>query len=159
MGPEMLDVSTPEGRRDAILRHGVTPAQLAGITGEQLEAIYGLALEDLGQARFGEALDRLTFLVQQDPWERRYQIGLAHALQNLGQWESAGRFYAQALLTDATDAMCAYRCGECLGAMGDLEAAREAFEVAVKLSWIDPPQADVREAAQKRLDQLAEQGA
>lgn len=154
MGPELLDVSTPEGRREAVLLHGVTPAQLAGISGEQLEAIYGLAVEDLSQARFDEALDRLAFLVQQDPWARRYQIGLAHALQSLGQWESAGRFYAQALLTDATDAMCAYRCGECLGALGDLEAAREAFEVAVKLSWIDLRHAEVREAAQKRLDQL-----
>lgn len=159
MGEQLLDVSTPEGRREAVLFHGLTPAQLAGIRLEQLEAIYGLALEDLAAARFDGAIDRLVFLVQQDPWERRYQIGLAHALQGVGQWESAGHFYAQALLTDATDALCAYRAGECLAAMGDLESAREAFETARALSWIAPEKAQIRELAQRRLDQLTRQGA
>lgn len=159
MHPPLLDLSTPQGRREAVLFHGLTPAQLAGISDTQLEAIHGLALEDLAATRFDAALDRLAFLVQQDPWERRYQVGLAHALQALGQWEAAGRFFAEALLTDATDALCAYRAGECLGALGDLAAAREAFETALALSWIRPEQVPVREAARQRLDQLAAQGA
>jgi dipeptidyl aminopeptidase/acylaminoacyl peptidase len=48
MAEELLDVSTPEGRRDAVLLHGVKPAQLAGISTDELEAVYGLALEDTG---------------------------------------------------------------------------------------------------------------
>ena len=159
MHPPFLDLSTPAARRAALLYHGVTPAEVAGISAAQLAAIHGLALEDLAAARFDAALDRLSFLVQQDPWERRYQVGLAHALQALGQWEAAGRFFAEALLTDATDALCAYRAGECLGAMGDLAAAREAFETALALSWIDPEQVPVREAARQRLDHLAALGA
>lgn len=155
----VLDVSTPQGRLDAVLLHGVTPAQLAGLTPLQLEAIYGLAVDDMGAGRLDAALERMGFLVQHDPWERRYQVGLAHVLQALGQWEAAGRFYAQALLTDATDAACAYRAGECLQALGDAEAAREAFETAVALSWIAPGQPAVRDAAQQCLDALALQGA
>lgn len=159
MAETLLDVSTPEGRRDAVLLHGATPAQLAGISADQLEAVYSLALADLAEARFDDAIERLAFLVQQDPWERRYQVAYAHALQSVGQWAAAGRFYAEALLSDATDALCAYRAGECLGAMGELEAAREAFETAVKLSWIEPGQTAVREAALQRLDQLVREGA
>ncbi len=159
MAKKRLDVSTPQGRRDALLLHGVTPAQLAGISTDELEAIYGLALEDLSASRFDDAIDRLAFLVQQNPWERRYQVAFAHGLQSVGQWEAAGRFYAEALLTDGTDALCAFRAGECLGAMGEKDAAREAFETAVKLSWIEPGQPAVREAALRRLDRLVREGA
>ncbi len=159
MDAVQVDISTPEARRDAFLFHGVTPAQMAGITDEQMQAIEFLASDDHAAGRYAEALERWSFLVQHDPWERRYQVGLAHTLQQLGQWESAGRFFAQALLTDATDALCAYRAGECLGAMGDLEAAREAFETAIQLSWLSPAHAEVREAARARLDQVAAEGA
>lgn len=158
MQQELVDIRTPEARLDAFLHHGVTPAQMAGITGEQLQAIESLALDDFAAGRFDASMDRWAFLVEHDPWERRYQVGLANALQRLGQWEAAGRFYAQALLSDATDALCAYRAGECLGAMGDLEAAREAFEAAIKLSWLAPEHLAVREAAQARLDQIAKSG-
>ncbi|MBL0422962.1 hypothetical protein JI739_21680 [Ramlibacter sp. AW1] len=159
MNAQQLDISTPEGRLDAFLYHGVTPAQVAGITGEQLEAIELLAGGDHAAGRYDEAMERWAFLVQHDPWERRYQVGLAHTLQQLGQWEAAGRFFAQALVSDATDALCAYRAGECLGAMGDLDAARDAFETAIKLSWLSPAHAEVRDAAQARLDQVTAEGA
>jgi len=158
MAEELLDVSTPEGRRDAMALHGVTPAQLAGISSDELEAIYSLAVEDLASSQFDQAMDRLVFLVSHDPWERRYQVAFAHALQSLGQWESALQFYTEALLTDATDAACAYRAGECLVALADFEGAREAFAMAVSLSWIHPGQDSVRQAASQCLDQLAARG-
>lgn len=158
MSEDLLNVSTPEGRRDAMALHGVTPAKLAGISSDELEAIYGLAVEDLASSQFDQAMDRLVFLVSHDPWERRYQVAFAHALQSLGQWESALQFYTEALLTDATDAACAYRAGECLVALADFEGAREAFAMAVTLSWIHPEQDAVREAARQCLDQLAARG-
>lgn len=154
-----IDVSTPEGRLHAVLQHGATPAQLAGITPDELEAVYALGHADIEEGRFGLACERMAFLVQQDPWERRYQIAFAHCLQQLGQWESAGRFYAQALLMDATDALCALRAGECLEALGATDEAREAYEAAVKLSCLDSIHADTRQAAQDSLDRLAAAGA
>ena len=159
MEPDLIDVSTPEGQLDAVLHHGLTPAQLAGITPEELEAVYALGYADLQAGRLDEALERMAFLVQQDPWERRYHIGFAYCLQQAGQWESAGRFYAQALLMDATDAGCAVRAAECLEAMGALEEAREAYEAAVKLSWLDTTHAPARAVAQAGLDRLSAAGA
>ncbi len=151
---ESLDLSTSQGRLEAVIRQAVTPAAMAGISDTQLEALYSLAVDDLAMGRLEPALEGMSFLVQHQPWERRFQVGLAHALQALGQWEAAGRFYAQALLADATDALCAYRSGECLEAMGDRDLAREAFETAVQLSWIAPGQPEVRQAAQLGLERL-----
>lgn len=159
MAEELLDVRTPAGRRDAMALHGVTPAQLAGIGEAELEAIYSLARNDLVACRFDQAMDRLAFLVSHEPWERRYQVAFAHALQAVGQWESAAQFYVEALLTDATDGVCAFRAGECMEALGDADGAREAFEMAVSLSWIHPGQEAVREAARQGLDRLSGRGA
>jgi type III secretion system low calcium response chaperone LcrH/SycD len=158
MEPDRIDVSTPEGQPDAVLHHGLTPARLAGITPQELEAVYALGYDDLQAGRLGEACERMAFLVQQDPWERRYHLAFAYCLQQAGQWESAGRFYAQALLMDATDAACAVRTGECLEAMGALDEAREAYEAAVKLSWLESTHAPAREDAQAGLDRLSGAG-
>lgn len=159
MGTTFLDPNTPDGWRDAVLRHAVTPAQLQGITDAQLESVYSLACREIAQGRFEGALDHAAFVAQHNPWERRYLFVFALCLQHLGDLEAAARFYGEALLLDATDAVCAYRIGECLGAVGELDDAREAFEMAVKLSWLDAQGVEVREQAQRRLDELVALGA
>ncbi len=159
MSAYVPDLSSPQGVVDALLFHGVKPAVLRGVTDGQLDDAYGRAYQAISEGRHADALDDAVFLVSNDPWARHHHLALACCLQHLGQHESAGRFYAQAFLMDATDALCVYRLGECLGALGDLPEAREAFEAAVKLSWQDPEQVTVREQAQARLDQLVGMGA
>lgn len=154
MSQALPDVSTPEGLVEAMVHHGVTPAQLRGITPDELEAVYSVTLEQLEAGQLDEALEHASLLVSNDPWDRRYHLALALCLQQYGQYDCAARFYAQALAFDATDALATYRIGECLLAMGDLSDAREAFEAAVKLSWLDGVHASVRQAAQQRLDDL-----
>jgi len=155
----MLDLGTPEGVADAFLHHGVTPADMHGISADELEAVYAKAYEDLDAERYDEALDDLALLVQQDPWEPRYQFAFALCLQYLGDAEAAGQHYAQSLLMDATNAFCTFRMGECLAALGNLTEARDAFESTVKLSYLKNDYADVRELAQQQLDALANIGA
>lgn len=159
MGATFLNPTTPDGFREAILHHGVTLAQIQGISEEELESIYSLAGREMEQGRYEEALDRMVFLVQHNPWERRYLFSFALCLQHVGDFEAAARFYGEALLFDATDATCAYRIGECLGATGELADAREAFETAVQLSWLDAQGSEVREQAERRLDELTGLGA
>lgn len=158
--PELLlDVGTPEGVADALMNHGATPGMLRGVTPQEMEDL-GRAVETaIGAGQHAQALEGAAFLVQHDPWQRPHLLALATCLQHLGQYEDAGRFYAQALLMDATDAACAFRIGECLGAMRSLDEAREAFEAAVKLSWLPPGQETVRLRAQERLDLLTQLGA
>lgn len=154
MSQTLLDVSTTEGLVDAMLHHGVTPAAVRGITPDELEAVYSLAREELEAGQLDEAFEHASLLVSNDPWDRRYHLALALCLQQYGQHDSAARFYAQALAFDATDALATYRIGECLLAMGESVDAREAFEAAITLSWLDVSHEAVRLAAQQRLDDL-----
>ena len=95
----------------------------------------------------------------QQPWDPRFQYSLGLCQQQRGEFESAAGFYANALLLDATDALCAFRMGECLVGQGDLVAARDAFEAAIQLSAIGPDPDGVRGFAQDALDRLSASGA
>lgn len=153
MNPASLDVSTTDGILDALISHGVTPADLRGITGEELEAVYRLAYDALEGGNVRQAFEQAAFLVGNDPWDRRFHVIAGVCLQQLGQFDAAYRSYTQALAFDATDAICTYRVGECLLAMGEASDAHSAFEAVVKLSWADPAYASVRDAALHQLDQ------
>lgn len=155
MNPASLDVSTMEGILDALISHGVTPADLRGISGEELEAVYRQAYGALEAGHLGQAFEQAAFLVCNDPWDRRFHLMAGVCLQQLGQFEAAYRSYTQALAFDATDAICTYRVGECLLAMDEESAAHSAFEAAVKLSWADLAYVPVREAAQQQLDRAS----
>jgi Flp pilus assembly protein TadD len=156
---KQLDISTPEGLVDAMLNHGLTSADAHGITDEELEAVYAQGYLALSEGRLDDAMRPLTFLVQQQPRDRRFQYSLGLCQQSRGEFKSAGGFYATAMMLDATDALSAFRMGECLVGLDDLPAAREAFEAAIKLSAIGTDQSHVRGFAQTALDQLTSRGA
>lgn len=149
---------TPE-LSQAIFQYGVTPAILHGVTDEELEATYQIAYELVMEDRYEEALEHAELLVRLDPGEPRYLFAFALSLHHLGEYESAARYYAEALVLKATDAVCAFRMGECLMAMEDLDNARAAFELCVKLSWLEADYAEVRELSQGHLDELFSEGA
>lgn len=153
------DISTPEGMVDALLGQGLTSAIAHGITEDELEAVYAQGYEALERGNLDDALGHLSFLVIQQPRDRRFQYGLGLCQQTRGEWASAAGFYANALLLDATDALCAFRMGECLEQQGDLVAARDAFDAAIQLSAIGPDQDSVRGFAQDALDRLTASGA
>lgn len=158
MSPELLDVSTPRGFVAAVMVQGVTLADLHGMTKEELDAVHVLACADLREGRPEAALERLAQLVQFAPDDRRYLVAYAMALQQVRRYESAAKFYGYALLMQATDALCALRIGECLAAQAQWAQAREAFEAALKLSWLDLKYEPVRASAERRLDQLVRLG-
>ncbi len=159
MTQPLPQTATTDDLFEALVLNGVAPARMHGFTTEQVAQIHAQACANLEAGRYFEAADCGAWLVEEDPWEREHHLVLATALQHLGQWEAAARSFVQALLMKATDAHCAYRAGECLGAMGEFDDAREALETAIQLSWLDPVYEDVREAAQRRLDQIARLGA
>ena len=157
-GP-LLDLSTPQGLTEALFQHGITPASMKGISDADLESVYAIAHSQLVQGNAKEALDDLLLLVTHNPWDTRFQIAFALALQTLGQHETAARHYGQAFLMDATDAGCALRMGECLMAMGQVNEAAEAFRASIALSFLNPSFTVIREHAQRHLDQLSKSGA
>lgn len=154
MNPASLDVSTAEGLVDALIDQGKTLGDLHGITPQELEVVYAAAYGALESGNVRQAFDHAAFLVCNDPWDRRFHMIAGVCLQQLGQFDAAYRSYAQALLFEATDAVCLFRLAECLEAMGEQGDARQAFLDVVKLSTGQPDHADVREAAQARLDDM-----
>jgi tetratricopeptide (TPR) repeat protein len=153
-----LDVSKPHGFAEAVLGQGATLADLHGMTKEELNGVHALACAELREARPEAALELLGQLVRFAPDDRRYLVAYAMALQQVRQYESAAKFYGYALLVEATDALCALRIGECLAAQAQWAPARDAFEAALKLSWLDPRHEPVRASAERRLDQLVRLG-
>lgn len=158
MTPGQLDISTPHGFVDAVMGHGLTRADLHGMTKDELDAAFALASADLRERRPEQAVERLAQLVHFAPDDRRYLVAYAMALQQVRQHASAAKFYGYAMLMEATDALCALRLGECLAAQAQWAEAREAFEAAVQLSWLDLRYEGVRAAAGQRLDQLVRLG-
>ena len=154
MSAEILDISTPEGLVDAYLNHGVTRASVHGITDEELEAVYAQALDALDQGLFDEAMGDLVFLVTHQPMDNRFQYNMGFCLQSLADFTAAASHYAYAMTLDATDALCAFRMAECLLAMDDREAARDGFEAAIQLSYLNADDEDLRQQAQAQLDLL-----
>jgi tetratricopeptide (TPR) repeat protein len=152
---------------------GLTEADLQGLLkdlGTDVRTTPALPTAELARLRervqasleaqcFEAAVEDAQVLVDNDPLNRHDLLALAQGLHHLGQYAGASRFYLIALVLDATDAQCIYRIGECLGALGYLSEARDAFESAIQLSWIDPGYAAVRDHARQRLDELTQLGA
>ena len=129
------------------------------LTPAQRDAMYRRVWQSIQAGDYAGAVDEAFALADSDPWERDYLLALACCLHHLAEYEQAAQMYGLAFLLDATDALCAYRIGECLGALEHWAEAREAFESAIRLSWLAPEQPQVREQAQQRLDELSSVGA
>lgn len=125
----------------------------------QRDAMYRRVWQAIQAGDHAGAVDEAFVLAGSDPWERDHLLALACCLHHLADYEQAAQMYGLAFLLDATDALCAYRIGECLGALEHWPEAREAFESAIRLSWLTPEQPQVREQAQQRLDELSSVGA
>lgn len=128
------------------------------LSGPELSRMYKRVHGAIEAGDHSGAVEEAFVLVSNDPWNRDHQIALATCLHHLGQFEDAGRCYLIAWVLDATDALSAYRIGECLGALEHFSDARDAFAAAIKLSWLDDRYADVREHAQRRLEELESLG-
>ena len=154
-----FSASTPSGdaqAADALQRlfGGQTLAEMNGVSREELETVYGEACERVNQEDFEGALAHLQYLVVHDPYDFRFQFGFGLCLHQLGSVTDAAKHYGLAWMLDPSDAGCAFRLGECHEAMGDREAAYEAFQTAIALC--NPPslQPEIRMASEAALSGL-----
>ncbi|MRD47056.1 tetratricopeptide repeat protein [Caenimonas koreensis] len=129
-------------------------AEIDQVPQEQLEAVYAEVWERVVRQDFAGALGPLLFLVVHDPYEFRFQFSYGLCLQQEGRVADAARHYGLAWMLDPSDPACAYRLGECHAALGDRDAAAEAFETAIALCAAPRLNADVRLAAEGALQKL-----
>lgn len=134
---------------------GETLAQINETSQEELEALYAQSCDLVELEDFDGALDVLLSLVAQDPYDFRFQFGYGLCLQQLGRVEAAAKHYALAWILDSSDAASAYRLGECHVALGDRDAAVEAFQTAIALCNLPHAVSEVRLLAESALDRLS----
>lgn len=149
----------PQDLMGALTDIGLEQMLEPDLTPAQRDAMYRRVWQAIQAGDHAGAVEEAFVLAGSDPWERDYLLALACCLHHLAEYEQAAQMYGLAFLLDATDALCAYRIGECLGALEHWADAREAFESAIRLSWLAPEQPQVRDEAQQRLDELSSLGA
>ena len=93
-------------------------------------------------------------LVQHSPIEARYQFLYALCLQQVGQPKSALNHYAVAWALDRTNAALTFHMGECHAALGDLEAATDAFEASFELGRLHPDWRELQDLAEENIRSL-----
>jgi Flp pilus assembly protein TadD len=154
IAPETVDAADTDEGPLSRLFGGATLAEINGVAHEQLEAVYAKACDSVEQEDFEGALAHMLHVVVHNPYEFRFQFGYALCLHQLGRVADASKHYGLAWMLDPSDAAAAFRLGECHAALGDREAAAEAFETAIALC--DPPylQPEIRMAANAALHRL-----
>jgi len=138
----------------AMLEHGVTLADLRGISGDELDALYQIAHADYTAGQYLSALAVALQLVQHSPIEARYEFLYALCLQQVGQLKSALNHYAVAWALDRTNAALTFHMGECHAALADLEAATDAFEASFELGRLHPDWRELQDLAEENIRSL-----
>lgn len=145
----------PETPKVASLRKrlmaGETPAMIAGINGEEIDAILAMGGKFLKAGQMDQAKDWLAFAALLDPYEPRglYMLGMVFQIE--GDLQVAARLYINFIAFDATNPEGFLRLGECLLANGETEAARGCFDMADTLCEKGHGSANARDHAKRML--------
>lgn len=92
-----------------------------------LEAIYHIAFNLYGQAKYPEAMRIFAYLLTCNHLDRRFHSGFAACLHMQRQHRDAIRYYHQASMLDMTDPEPPMRMAECRLALGEHDEARTAI--------------------------------
>jgi type III secretion system low calcium response chaperone LcrH/SycD len=123
-----------------------------------LETIYTLAYNLYSGGRYDEALRYFAFLTLYRPTDRKFLLGLAATQQAGRAYEAAIQTYAFITLLDPTDPGPTLRIGECLMQMGQLEEARDSFNMVVAVAGSGSTHAAAKARAQGLLDVISKAG-
>ncbi|ALR36065.1 hypothetical protein LV28_25450 [Pandoraea pnomenusa] len=110
-----------------------TFGDLCGYTQQEMDALYSVGYAHYRNARYQAAHDIFAFLVQHDHLDRRYLHALAGALQALGKYTDAIKFYGLALGYDIDDTSVIVPMAECFARSGDRATALECLDALLAL--------------------------
>lgn len=136
------------------LRAGHSAGELRGMTSEDHEALYAVAMALYEAKDHERALPVALALVAHEPRVLKYCYLAGLCLQRLGRHGAAVAMYLLALNQDSTHAPSAFRVGECCMALGDEEGARRAYEHAVELGRSDERFRHLQAEAMVRLGRV-----
>ncbi|NIM41775.1 MAG: hypothetical protein GTN84_11845 [Hydrogenophaga sp.] len=134
------------------LNAGHSAGDLRGMNTRDYEALYAVALKLYDAADYERALPVSLALVAHEARSVNYSYLAGLCLQKLKRHREAAVMYLLALGQDATHAPSAFRMGECCAALGEDEAAQQAYEHAVALGRADERYVHLQHAALARLN-------
>jgi len=113
-----------------LLEQGLTTiAESKGISDEELESVYALALDFYKTGRYKDAETLFRFLTIYSHTERKFWMGLGAVCQVQRRFDEALKIYAHiTMLLDTKWVKPSYYAAECLLAKGDKEHALSAIE-------------------------------
>ncbi len=109
---------------------GATPAAMLGLGHEHIDALYTQAYDLLQVGDIENARSVLTTLLQLEPTNERAVYAMAASHQLEGNMKRAAEIYAIFTALDATNPLGYLRVGECLLALGEVQNAYDAFDLA-----------------------------
>lgn len=111
---------------------GHTLAELKGLAGEDLAALYKVALTLAEDSRWDKAAPIALQLALHAPGEARFSFLAGTCLQRLGDFRHALGMFGASLFVEQMP-VTVFRLGECLAASGEREQAHRAFHETVEL--------------------------
>jgi type III secretion system low calcium response chaperone LcrH/SycD len=157
--PVNLDI-TPEIRVALadFLSEKPSPAEAAGITSEQLEALYALGRQLYIVGQYNDAEIIFQSLCLYDQGQSRFWLGLGGVRQNQGRYEEALASYFMATeLPGPLDSAAVLSAGLCWMKLGDYQTA-QATLAGLETLAAQPHQAVILEKARNILAIIKTQG-
>jgi type III secretion system low calcium response chaperone LcrH/SycD len=112
-----------------LLLDGATPAGVAGIDQDQLEALYALGHRLYAAGSYADAETIFSSLCLYDYGDRRFWMGLGASLQGGGKLEQAVDVYSMAgLRTSLKDPEPFYYAALCFLKLGNIEAVKATLD-------------------------------
>lgn len=146
-----LSVEILEGRTDL--------AAIAGMTGDELEAVYTLAHGFYTSGKYDDAQDLFRFLCMHRHLDPRFWFGFGATCQMQGDMALAVKAYGMSAMLDPTDPQVSLRAAECFIALGDTKGARIALEGAIMAAGAKPAHVGHAERARMILATLPAEAA
>jgi type III secretion system low calcium response chaperone LcrH/SycD len=128
----MPQAATESDGRIAALMSGAAYRELAGLTEDEMEAIYGVAWRAYEQGEYDDAERTFRVLCLYDHLADRYWLGLGACRQARHDFEGAIQAYSALAEIGSRTPLAPLRAAECYIALGMVEEAASALDAALE---------------------------
>jgi type III secretion system low calcium response chaperone LcrH/SycD len=129
-------------------------AAIAGMTEQEIEAVYSLGHGFYGSGAYQDAIDIFRFLCMHRHMDARFWFGLGASSQMVADYQTAVAAYRTCAMLDLSNAQVPLRAAECFRALGETENMRQALEAVVVVAERYPVHAAYGRRASMMLEQM-----
>jgi type III secretion system low calcium response chaperone LcrH/SycD len=131
---------------------GGTFQDMKGIDDQVMDTTYSVAYNLYNNKKFEDAEKVFMFLSLMNHYEKKYFMGMGACRQVLKKHREAIESYVFASLLDLEDPRPPFYAAACHIAMGDKEAAMQAYDAAADLAAKDTSLGDIESHARNMLE-------